>query len=119
MKMYHCDAYNNIYGVYIGADTPGSEAPSANVDIKNNIIKNNTTGMFVAAGSESGLASDNNAWHNNTSFINYNGAGYTSATWQAAGSTQQPVHDRSCICQHRLRRLRAGRGRADHRRRSG
>jgi hypothetical protein len=41
--------------------------------------------MFVAAGSESGLASDNNAWHNNTSFINYNGAGYTSATWQAAG----------------------------------
>jgi hypothetical protein len=86
MKMYHCDAYNNIYGVYIGADTPGSEAPSANVDIKNNIIKNNTTyGMFVAAGSESGLASDNNAWHNNTSFINYNGAGYTSATWQAAG----------------------------------
>jgi hypothetical protein len=43
MKMYHCDAYNNIYGVYIGADTPGSEAPSANVDIKNNIIKNNTT----------------------------------------------------------------------------
>jgi hypothetical protein len=52
MKMYHCDAYNNIYGVYIGADTPGSEAPSANVKISRTTSSRTTPLWHVRGGGQ-------------------------------------------------------------------
>lgn len=84
--VYHCDSYGNVYGVYVGSNTPGDDAPSANVKLFNSIIKNNTTlGVYVQPGSEDGFDSNNNLWHGNASLANYGGGGYSQASWQGAG----------------------------------
>lgn len=82
-KIYHCDSYDNTIGVLWGFDNV-SAVQTTNAELRNSIVKGNTTGLNITQSSDG--TTDYDLLHGNTTPAIVRGTTYaTTAALQAAG----------------------------------